>query len=90
MKIPHQFNLAGATWTVSQVDKIGDTDYLGLTTRDKLLIEIKKGLPQTVKEITYLHEVGHAIKYTQGLDSHDEVEIDSWAQLMHQVLITSK
>jgi len=90
MRIPKQFNLAGATWTVVQVDKIGDSDHLGLTHRDKLLIELKKSLPKTVKETTYLHELGHAIKYTQGLDDHNEVEIDSWAQLLHQALTTAK
>lgn len=89
MKIPHQFQLAGATWQVVQLDKLAG-DVLGLTHRDELKIELKKSLLPTVKETTFFHELLHAIKYTQGLDNHDEVEIDAFAQLLHQAMISAK
>ncbi len=90
MKIPNQFQLAGSVWQVKQLDKLAG-DVLGLTHRDELRIELKKSLLPAVKAATFLHELLHAIKYTQGIaDNHDEVEIDALAQYLHQALTSMK
>lgn len=93
MKIPKSFELAGAKWSVVQLPAVVDKESgvcLGLTHRDKLLIEIQEDLPQTIKETTFLHELCHSIKFTMGQQDHDEVEVDAFAQLLHQYLKTAR
>lgn len=86
MNIPKTFQLAGVSWTVEQVKGMED---LGLCERDKALIILRKDLPREQKELTFFHELFHAIKYTQGDGGpHDEKEIDSLAYMLHQFLKT--
>lgn len=88
MKVPKQFQLAGAIWTVVEVANLTDS---GLTHADDFRIELKKGMKKQLKEITFLHELVHAIKFTMGETSpHDEKEVDSFAQLLHQALTSMK
>jgi hypothetical protein len=90
LKIPTQFQLAGNIWQVVQLEEL-EGGALGLTRRDKLSIELKKKQPVTAKEATLIHEMLHAIKYTQGVtDNHDEVEIEALAQYLHQALTSMK
>lgn len=89
MKIPKSFKLAGVTWKVVQQK---DSYNLGLCERDKALITLRKNVgPITTKEIALLHELVHAIKYTQGdFGPHDEKEVDALAHFLHQFMTTQK
>ena len=87
MKIPKSFQLAGAKWTVEKRPKLGD---LGLTHRDDFLIQLGSEQSKISKEITFCHELVHAIKYTMGIDNHNEQEVDAFAQLLHQVWTSMK
>jgi hypothetical protein len=85
MKIPKSFQLAGGVWTVVEVDTILGSA-LGACSRDKLRIELCKDSPKAVKEITFAHELVHAIKYTMGQTDHNETEVDAFAIILHQYL----
>jgi hypothetical protein len=87
IKIPGSFKLAGVVWTVKEVPGLED---LGLCHRDKQLIELNSDNNLVTKEIAFIHEVIHAIKYTMGEDDHDEVATDAEAHMWHQVLTTMK
>ena len=64
---------------------------LGRCDRDKALILLQQELEQPAKEIAFTHELVHAIRYTLGDGGpHDEKEVDSFAYLLHQYLITAK
>jgi hypothetical protein len=39
-----------------------------------------------VKAATFCHELQHAIRYTLGLDEHNEAEVDAQGNLLHQFL----
>ena len=47
---------------------------------------MRKGLPEQVKAATFCYELQHAIRYTLGLDEHDEKEVDAQGNLLHQFL----
>lgn len=88
MKIPKTFSLGGTVWTVKEVPNLAE---LGLCYRDEALICIRKGLSAQVKLGSFCHELVHAIKYTQGDGGpHDEKEVDAFANLLHQFLITKQ
>ena len=87
--IPKTFQLAGLTWRVREVP---DLSNLGETHRDKALILIRKGIEsEDYREMVFLHELVHAIKFSTG-DSgpHDEKEVDSFAYFLQQYLKTAK
>lgn len=83
--VPDSFTLAATVWTVKRVPEFSD---LGRCERDKATIFIREGMPPQVEETTFLHELVHAIKFMQGIDSdkHDEQEVDSFAHYLHQYL----
>ena len=89
MNIPKTFQLAGITWKVREVQ---DLNSLGETHRDKALILIKKEIAEpNYKEMVFLHELVHAIKYSTGdAGPHDEREVDAFAYMLHQYLKTAK
>lgn len=83
MKIPKTFQLAGSTWTVTQIH---DYNLLGSCSRDTRQIILKKNVMQEVKEQTFFHELIHAIFYMLGRDEHDEKEVDVLATFLHHYL----
>lgn len=88
MKIPSSFQLAGVTWRVLEQSNTND---LGFCERDAALIVLKREMSTTTKEIALLHELIHAIKYTQGdIGPHDEKDVDSFAYLLHQFMTSQK
>lgn len=88
MIIPKTFQLAGVKWTVRQIQGLPE---LGRCDRDKATILLQKELEQVNKEVAFVHELHHAIRYTQGDGGpHDEKEIDSFAYLLHQYMVTAK
>jgi hypothetical protein len=95
MRIPKTFQLGGFTWKVEQVSGSQDsnpTDWVGRTIQGSLTIQIRKEMPQELKEQTFFHELLHACFFAQGKtsDLHDEREIDSLATLLHQAMKTAK
>jgi len=87
MKIPTQFQLAGALWTVTQIQ---DYNLLGSCSRDTRQIILKKNVMQELKEQTFFHELIHAIYYMLGREDHDEKEVDLLATFLHHYLQTVK
>lgn len=88
MLLPKTFQLAGVKWKVRSVKGLPE---LGRCDRDKALILLQAELEPSSKEVAFCHELIHAIKYTMGeAGPHDEKEVDSFAYLLHQFLITAK
>lgn len=87
MKIPTQFQLAGSTWTVTQIH---DYNLLGSCNRDTRQIILKKNVLHEVKEQCFFHELVHAVHYMLGKDEHDEKEVDVFATFLHHFLQTAK
>lgn len=83
MKIPKTFTLAGIRWKVEETDAISD---MGHCDSESATIRLRRSLPEQVKAATFCHELQHAIRYTLGLDDHDEKEVDAQGNLLHQFL----
>lgn len=83
MKIPKSFTLAGIRWTVEESDAISE---MGHCAAETATIRLRRGLSAQVKAATFCHELQHAIRYTLGKDEHDETEVDSQGNLLHQFL----
>lgn len=47
-------------------------------------------LTQETLEHSYFHELVHAIKFANGEEDHDEVEVDYLGALLHQIELTKK
>ena len=83
MKIPKSFTLAGIRWTVEESSVFTE---MGHCSSETATIRLRKDLPAQVKAATFCHELQHAIRYTLGLDEHNEVEVDQQGNLLHQFL----
>jgi hypothetical protein len=83
MRIPKSFTLAGIRWTVEETAAISD---MGHCDSEAAIIRLRKGLAEQVKAATFCHELQHAIRYTLGLDEHNEAEVDAQGNLLHQFL----
>jgi hypothetical protein len=87
MKLPTTFQLAGTTWKVV----VREMTEQGLCDFETATIYIRKSLAQQVKEAAFYHELMHAIKYTLGHAlPHDETEVDSMGNMLHQFIISNK
>jgi hypothetical protein len=78
MTIPNKFISQGIWWTVKyspDIEDCGQTDY------DLCEIRIREQLPQEMKEVTFLHEVGHTLNTTI-----DHSLLDSFTAQIYQVL----
>lgn len=86
MKIPLSFELGGVVWKVRMMKRLkgryGDCNLKNQT------IQILSSAPQQIQEWTFCHELGHAIKFAQGVNSDDHVEqeIDAFATFLHQFM----
>lgn len=87
MKIPRTFSLAGIRWTVEETAAISD---MGHCCSETATIRLRKDLTPQVKAATFCHELQHAIRYTLGLDDHNEQEVDAQGHLLHQFLTQYK
>jgi hypothetical protein len=91
MIIPKKFKLAGRSWVVKFDDRIHEFELNGRCQRDTGTILISTKLDQEAQEITFLHELFHAMKFTLGdAGVHNEVEVDGMARILHQYLSTAK
>lgn len=88
VKIPTTFQLAGVTWQVKQQPGF---HLLGQCDRDNATILLRTELPKSAKEVAFLHELCHAVKFTMGDGGpHDEKEVDGFAYLLHQAMSSFK
>lgn len=77
----------GSEWKVVEVPSL---PVLGECARDELTIRLRKGLPPTVRETTFFHELTHALLFSTGKTEHDEVFVDLFGALLHQYVKTQK
>jgi Zn-dependent peptidase ImmA (M78 family) len=75
-----KFKLAGFDWIVVR----SETDALGYTDPDTGRIIINKKLEGPTTEVTFYHELVHAIMFTMGERNHDERFVEGFAQLLYQ------
>ena len=73
--------LAGATWVVKETDDIHE---LGRCEHNTQTIFINKNQNKQGKELTFIHELVHAILFTMGEMEHDERFVEGFAQLLYQ------
>ena len=76
-----RFKLAGADWKVVKTDHIFD---LGRTDSDTQTIYISTKQTPQAQELTFAHELVHAILFTMGERDHDERFVEGFAQLLYQ------
>lgn len=72
MKIPKSFMLAGTRWSVEETSGLNE---MGHCDSENATIRLRKDLSPQVKAATFCHELQHAIRYTLGLDEHNEQEV---------------
>ena len=91
--IPETFKLAGRKWRVRLVTrkylrrltkKWGLPGADGLCDPNKARVYLPCDLKGDLLEISFEHELEHAIRFTRGETDHDEVSVDGVAQLRHQ------
>lgn len=99
MVIPKSFVLGGRTWKVllksqALMDKMSEEHGLpcgdGMCSYQEARIFISKACSEEVRDITFEHELLHAIQFTMGMTDHDEDKIDAHAHLRHQVNKTQR
>ena len=76
----NEFKLAGMTWEVIATDMPD----LGASNPDLCKILINKKLTGQDREVTFYHELVHAILFTMGERDHDERFVEGFAQLLYQ------
>ena len=81
MKIPTKIKIGGLRYRVRVVKKINDSEDSGETDTEKLVISLHAGQKQSALEITFLHEVLHAININL-----DEKEVEYLAMAFYGVL----
>jgi hypothetical protein len=91
INIPKTFQIFGLTFKVTQPWKFKG-DHWGECSIAKKSIKVKRSLNQEQKEITYLHEITHAILDCLEYNdlSHDEDFVERFSKALHQVIKTSK
>lgn len=75
-----KFKLAGCDWTV----KSSEITDCGATDPDRNIIMINNALPPQSQEVTFYHELVHAILFTMGERNHDERFVEGFGQLLYQ------
>lgn len=75
-----KFKLAGCTWEVVETEMPD----LGSTNPDECRILINKKLTKQDKDVTFYHELVHAIMFTMGERDQDERFVEGFAQLLYQ------
>lgn len=93
MQIPKTFQIYGLTFKVTQPWKLDAKDsHWGSCSIASKSIKVKRGLNKEQKEITFLHEVVHAILDVNEYEelSKDEKFVERFSKALQQVLSTSK
>jgi Zn-dependent peptidase ImmA (M78 family) len=76
----NEFKLAGMTWEIIE----SDMPDLGASNPDNCKIMINSRLKGQEREVTFYHELVHAILFTMGERDHDERFVEGFAQLLYQ------
>lgn len=90
--IPKSFEIFGRTYKVLQPNKVDAEGNIGECDSLHNIIKIRRNLKRDLKELTYIHEITHAIlDNLEYIDlSNDEVFVERFSKALHQVLKTSK
>lgn len=79
--VPTYFELGGFEWTVKFSE---DLTELGKSDCHSQTITLRSGMSEQTTIQTFYHELVHAILFTMGQMSHDEVYVDAFAVFLHQ------
>jgi hypothetical protein len=79
------FNLAGCQWSVEEVNGLSE---MGHTDPEDYVIRLRSTLCEQAKNVTFYHELVHAILFTMGRTDHPEDFVDSFGNLLYQYLNT--
>ena len=79
--IPMSFYLVGCQWNVKFVDDLSEYGKCDCATQ---MIYIRNGMNKAYTEQTFFHELVHAIMFTMGHTTHDEVFTDAFGGFLHQ------
>lgn len=79
--LPTSFTLAGFEWTV--VVRPDLSEY-GRCDSGTQIIYIREGMNEQMTQQTFFHELVHAIMFTMGHTTHDEVFTDAFGAFLHQ------
>lgn len=85
-KIPKKLKIGAHTFKI--VEK--NMEMCGSCSRDDNTIEIRKGLSQSQKEVTLIHEIFHAINTEFGGDKASHIVLDSFSEQLYQVFVDNK
>ena len=81
------FNLAGSRWSVVYLPHMEE---LGKCDPEKQTIFIRMDMNKQTTEQTFYHELVHAIMFTMGHMTHDEVFTDAFGGFLHQFAKTQE
>lgn len=92
MIIPKTFQIFGLTFKVTQPWKFKNNDRWGECSIAKKTIKVLRSLNKEQKEVTYLHELTHAILDCLEYNdlSNDEAFVERFSKALQQALTTSK
>lgn len=79
--VPLSFKLVGFDWTVKYVEDLSE---YGLCDYSTQTIRLRAGMGKSITEQTFFHELVHAIMFSMGHTSHDEIFVDAFGALLHQ------
>jgi len=79
--VPSGFELAGFDWLVSFSDDLTEIAKCDCHSQH---IVIRSGLSDQTTQQAFYHELVHAIMFTMGHMTHDEVFTDAFGGLLHQ------
>ena len=88
MNIPNRLKVGGKIYTVEKTDKltIGDR-FMGECIYTELAIRIVPCKAKQMEEVTFLHEMVHAILNHLGYTNHNEKKIDELANALHMIIV---
>lgn len=92
INIPKHFSIFGLNFKVTQPHKVDSKDNWGECSVAKKVIKVKRNLNKEQKEVTYLHELTHAILDCLEYNdlSNDEDFVERFSKALHQALKTSE
>ncbi len=79
--LPSSFTLAGFTWLVVMREDLSEYGRCDSSTQ---IIYIRAGMNEQMTQQTFFHELVHAIMFTMGHTTHDEVFTDAFGAFLHQ------
>ena len=82
-----KFTLGGLDWVVKETEGL---DALGLCDPEAQIIYIKAGQNDQCANLTFFHELFHAMLFTIGETQHDEKFVEAMAHTLFQFTKTAK